>query len=350
VKRLFYISGRFSTKLAAYDERLGRNFDRIPLQVIHVAVQFEARGGYMKVFLSWSGARSKRVAEALGDWICQVIQAVEPWVSVDIEKGARWNKEIAAQLDSTEIGIFCLTKDNLQSPWLHFEAGALSKGQDGRVCTFMLDVHPTDVKPPLSDFQATTFEREDVQKLLFSLNTRLGAAGDRPLDEERLRRLFEKFWPELELKLKGIVADKGAASKVPERSKDDRLDEILMTVRRISSALDGRTENWDGLKARLVQKLQRTVENENLTTSSAAWRPKGLAPAQDGSPPDGTFIDEMVQRELLGAIPPGGLSISEYENVLNSLSLKTGLDPRTLKQIADSLLFRNAKEQRSHKS
>lgn len=299
----------------------------------------------MKVFLSWSGPRSKRVAEALGDWICQVIQAVEPWVSVDIEKGARWNKEIAAQLDSTEIGIFCLTRDNLQSPWLHFEAGALSKGQDGRVCTFMLDVHPTDVKPPLSDFQATTFEREDVQKLLFFLNTRLGTAGDRPLDEERLRRLFEKFWPELEAKLKEIAADKGASSKAPERSKDDRLDEILMTVRRISSVLDGGPEKVEALTAKLMGKLQHASDLECISSRLGAARYSALEPLVRDALPQrelSSLFEEMIQSELLNATPPEGGSEPDYEQFVSSLALKTGLDPRAVK-----VLYANALKKRN---
>ena len=59
----------------------------------------------MKVFISWSGERSKQVARALFEWIPCVIQAVKPWMSEQIAKGARWSPEIAKELEETRFGI-----------------------------------------------------------------------------------------------------------------------------------------------------------------------------------------------------------------------------------------------------
>ena len=82
----------------------------------------------MNVFLGWSGNLSHKVAKELVLWITQVIQAVKPWISSqDIEKGARWFKEIGESLSNTDFGILCLTGSNLSAPWILFEAGALSK-------------------------------------------------------------------------------------------------------------------------------------------------------------------------------------------------------------------------------
>jgi hypothetical protein len=58
----------------------------------------------MKVFFSWSGARSHAVAKALGEWASGVIQAVEPWISSEIEKGAKWGQEVAARLEEVRFG------------------------------------------------------------------------------------------------------------------------------------------------------------------------------------------------------------------------------------------------------
>ena len=79
----------------------------------------------MKVFISWSGAKSKAVADALGEWLPQVLQSVVPFVSSDsIRAGGRWQAEVASALEETSVGIVCVTTDNQVEPWLNFEAGA----------------------------------------------------------------------------------------------------------------------------------------------------------------------------------------------------------------------------------
>jgi hypothetical protein len=52
----------------------------------------------MKIFISWSGNKSKNVATYLKSWIEQIIQAADPWISVDIDKGKKWNGEIINEL------------------------------------------------------------------------------------------------------------------------------------------------------------------------------------------------------------------------------------------------------------
>lgn len=184
----------------------------------------------MKVFISWSGIRSKNTAEILSSWIRQVIQAAETWISVDIEKGSRWNQEISKELEQTKIGIICLNKDNLNSEWILFEAGALSKTDDAQVCTFLLDIKPTDVKPPLGQFQHTTFSKDDINKLLHTVNSKIIANKERTLSEKDLNELFDMLWPKLESSLNEIK--KFQVSGVSNQRTDrEILEEILLIVR-----------------------------------------------------------------------------------------------------------------------
>ncbi len=81
----------------------------------------------MKLFISWSGEISHKIAVVLRDWIPAVIPSIAPWVSSeDIPKGTRWSTEVAKELANSFSGIICVTPDNIREPWLLFEAGALS--------------------------------------------------------------------------------------------------------------------------------------------------------------------------------------------------------------------------------
>lgn len=115
----------------------------------------------MRVFLSWSGKRSRELAFALRDWLPSVIQAVEPWLSSeDIPMGQRWAAEISERLQETDIGIICLTPENIDAEWLNFEARALSKFAKSFVCPYALNLSPSDLKGPLSQFQVAMADRE----------------------------------------------------------------------------------------------------------------------------------------------------------------------------------------------
>lgn len=81
-----------------------------------------------RVFLSWSGDASHSVAKRLSQWIEDMLHVVDPWVSSGgLQKGSMWFDELQRILGETRIGILCVTAENVKSPWLLFEAGALSK-------------------------------------------------------------------------------------------------------------------------------------------------------------------------------------------------------------------------------
>jgi len=157
----------------------------------------------MKVFLSWSGPRSKVVADALALWLPQAIHAVEPWMTSDADEGIHWSEVISARLESTAVGIICLTADNLASPRILFEAGALAKS-NAHVVGFLLDVAADAIGSPLRQFLHTMSEKDDLRRLLVTINGSVTAAGERGLSELMLNHSFEAWWPRLRQKLAGV--------------------------------------------------------------------------------------------------------------------------------------------------
>ena len=151
----------------------------------------------MKVFISWSGNKSHKVALVFRDWLPSVIQTIVPYVSSeDIDKGARWSTDIATELEDSTFGILCVTKENLEAPWLSFEAGALSKTMDkSYVSPFLFDIKRSEVDGPILQFQSTIFNKEDIRKLTKTLNK---ACGDSSITDARLEKAFEVWFPTLE--------------------------------------------------------------------------------------------------------------------------------------------------------
>jgi hypothetical protein len=156
----------------------------------------------MKVFLSWSGESSRALANVLRDWLALVFPEVTFWISTrEIQAGQRWDNELDRELESTAFGILCLVPANLLAPWLLFEAGALSKSvTSSRVVPYCLGLQPEDVQGPLSRFQGVSADRSATERLVESINSSL----DIPRSESVLKRVFEKWWPDLQRDLERI--------------------------------------------------------------------------------------------------------------------------------------------------
>ena len=180
----------------------------------------------MDIFLSWSGKKSKAIAKALEEWLPVVIQSINPFFSdQSIETGERWAKRIASELSTSNYGIICLTHDNINAPWIQFEAGALSKiSTKSNVSILLFDINPSDlVKNPLGQFQAIGPSRDDIFKLLESINCKV----QNPIPQERLVRIYEKNWPDLEAEFGKILSQTKTNRKVPEPSEKELLQYML---------------------------------------------------------------------------------------------------------------------------
>ena len=211
----------------------------------------------MKVFISWSGNQSKEIASVFKEWIPGVIQAVKPYFSPsDIDKGSRWSNEIAIELESAKFGLICLTKDNLDAPWLMFEAGALSKSIDGsRVCPMLFGINAADLSGPLVQFQAAPFSKDEVLKVVKSINSQL---GDNSLDSMVLESVFAKWWPDLETKITQILSKMESKNDKEIRTDRELLEEILRISRRVQ--VEDRTERFAGLRVTSNQVVQQLIE------------------------------------------------------------------------------------------
>ncbi|TFD50472.1 TIR domain-containing protein [Cryobacterium frigoriphilum] len=187
----------------------------------------------MKVFISWSGDKSRKVAEALSEWIPDVIQEVDCFFSSEtIRAGQQWLQVINAQLAETSFGILCVTADNQEARWLNFEAGALAKkiDDDTRVVPLTFDFQPSSLEYPIRQFNGVNSSRDGILGMMKSISeTAKGPRNDAAFD-----RAFAKWWPELEAKFKEIERASEPVQEPAPPNMEALVQEILGIVRSLA--------------------------------------------------------------------------------------------------------------------
>jgi arsenate reductase-like glutaredoxin family protein len=224
----------------------------------------------MKIFVSWSGDLSHQVALFLKEWFPNVIQTVDLYVSSeDIDKGARWFAEVGTELAEAQFGIVCLTKENMQAPWVLFEAGAISKTvNQSRVIPLLIDLSPPDLKGPLVQFQAATVTEPDVKKLTKTINE----YSENPLRDAQLDKIFSKWWPDLEQFLREVTSTLDQTdTRKNQRSERELIEEVLQHVRAIARALPNSMSQKSVYTPRsFAGKIRRGLEDRGKPLLAAA--------------------------------------------------------------------------------
>ena len=190
----------------------------------------------MKIFISWSGTLSKELAESIRKWLPSVLQAAKPYFSPDdITKGSRWSGEIAKNLEESKVGIFCVTPDNAGADWMLFEAGAISRSiEKGKVIPILFGLDASDLTGPYTQFQAAPYSKDEVFKLLKTVNSTLDSQA---LSDEVLRDVYDMWWPKLDEKIQSIMKRFEESGDLQGAKRPDRemLEEVLLLTRRLSS-------------------------------------------------------------------------------------------------------------------
>ncbi len=156
-----------------------------------------------KVLISWSGERSRQVAEALRDWLPLILQPISFWMSArDLKPGKRWSGELALELGEADFGILCLTESNLNAPWILFEAGALSKSvKCSHVVPYLYEIDGMQITGPLDQFQYCMANKTGTEALV---NTIVAALRPSLGLDSQSNKIFWKWWPEFQQELELI--------------------------------------------------------------------------------------------------------------------------------------------------
>ena len=183
----------------------------------------------IKIFISCSGNLSKEVASILHNDL-PIMLNYDVFVSDhDLNSGHRWVNQLTDELLNCDFGIICLTPENLNQPWIMFEAGSMAKSIEGRVCGLIIgDLKKSDIIGPLSPFQHRKFNKKDMHHLIRDLNKLNNKYPEKKLDDS-----FNKFWwPRLEKEYENALSNVNTSlNNTIRRSQEDILEEILDKIR-----------------------------------------------------------------------------------------------------------------------
>jgi hypothetical protein len=264
----------------------------------------------MKVFMSWSGARSKAAAELLHYWIKCVVQASQPWISTrGIDRGSLWFTEINNELKDTTFGIICLTQENKNAPWILFEAGALAKGlANSRVCTFLVDLETTDIRDPLAQFNHTLPDKAGLWNLVLTLNSSLDTNR---LEPNILEGVFETYWPQFAQKFNKIKEEIPETTVIAPREDKDVLAEILENTRNLSQRIRVLESQNAPIPSNMVRHVQWWKNPDKINTLSKSDH---MTLAEVAAKQLGDGLDPEDVRSIL--LKHGGISSDELDEIM----------------------------------
>ena len=114
------------------------------------------------------------------------------------------------------------------------------------VCPLLIDLKNSDLQGPLSQFNTAGISREEILRLIQSINARF--PEDKRRTEVQLVEAFDVWWPRLEEKLTNAVnrsdLQEPSQPKPPKRPIEDILDEILEITRQTAHELRSPTEAY----------------------------------------------------------------------------------------------------------
>lgn len=157
-----------------------------------------------KIFISWSGIDSKKYAVLIREWLDEIFIHTESFFSeVDIAAGQLWLSEVHKNLADSVFGIGLINKDNVHSPWVHYEAGAIAAVLNrNRFVPLLCGIHPTEIGgSPLVHLQSKSLTEEGLAALANSINEVL---LDYKLSDRQIEKAAQRVWQDFKARIEEL--------------------------------------------------------------------------------------------------------------------------------------------------
>ena len=261
----------------------------------------------MKIFIAWSKEISGEIGNALHDWLIDISEDFTPFISTqDIRGGNAWLAALGEELQDSYYGILCVTEENVSSPWLCYEAGALGiatashdKKHEPHVLPILFgDVKAGQIASPLQDFQSKPFTREEMLALVVRLNRYYRSVSDIKYDlkdEREIKKSFNDTYDDLESKIRAILIKAQEARTLRENdAKQARYDALERALRNFQPY------DSDETLFRMGQRVLAKFRHDGLNQNTQRFAKAYLAMFQEdedacASPPAGDLQDALTE-------------------------------------------------------
>lgn len=285
------------------------------------------------------------MAKALEEWLPQVINQVDPWMSAkSIESGKLSISQISEALETTNFGIICVTPENQNETWLNFEAGALSKavrGANASAIPLLIGFKNIgQLGSPLSNYQAHMATKSDIKSIVHAINNAMTPKRD----IAQLDAAFEKWWPDLSVSIDTAEAWVNSHAIQRTVSRDEKVDqsmsEILQSVKTLMLQVSELTERLtitEGLaNGTLMRVRDGDFDYHNFLERELGRGGFGLR--QERTAPLSHTIVQTISKALEKMTHDGNSSASVGEDGLITVTTSKGLSEFQESQIF-SLIF-----------
>jgi hypothetical protein len=271
------------------------------------------------VFISYSGELGGNIAEQLAELIGQSWQQAEVFLSrKHIHGGSLWESQLVNALRSASVCLIVATSDSLESPWVHFEAGAMLVSSTERndqefVVPLLFGVSESDFvnnAPVLKKFQFKKgLDESDLRDVCSSISTRIAAAKDPKGASlvkvtEKSRKAFDKAWPEYSNHASRLLQQAKEQSGMLSDSRSGR-DLLTETFERLGSLQVESSSSNNSLNATLHEirrDLSSLLEVFVALTKTGRQRPEPID-APMPNEPGGSPQQASEANPILTAMP-----------------------------------------------
>ena len=222
-----------------------------------------------KIFIIWSGTTSKQIACSLKEFFEEKVfpgSSLNCFVSeLDIESGDDWWKRVKRELQQCDLGIVCITKENVRAPWIHFESGVvIAKDKKLIPVLFNCGFNTLDSTPLSNKHRVDFYNQTAFVKMVIEINKQLGLVS---ISDRQLMTLIEKELNGFKASLAPVFNVLKATTKYSERYIfPENITTVTRNTAYISAPMSSVDEaEYNELKEILLSEIKPCLEEQGFT-------------------------------------------------------------------------------------